>query len=318
MQSFKLRVDAALQRIQTLDITFDDISVVHFLMGLHDRYQGIVDTLCIKGGELTLDSVYREVVSHEQRTHLRKGVAADSKSANAATISDAKASTTAEDSTLKSLHKQTALLAKQVAKLQKSNTSGGSPYRGGNSRPPGDKPSQRVFLRDGLDNTRSKYPDTPTPWERTQKCSNCNQNGHIERTCKRSKKADNDGSSKRVVKFQDKGGKRANLAISGPSANLAISGPSATDSSGTQPKSDSRYAHALMMSIDSRKRKTPEPSSCMQASREDKLEMIVDSGCSGHMSGTLRPSDCDNIREVSEKIRTADGTFVPATQSCLR
>ena len=40
--------------------------------------------------------------------------------------------------------------------------------------------------------------------------------------------------------------------------------------------------------------------------------MIVDSGCSGHMSGTLRPSDCDNIREVSEKIRTADGTFVPA------
>lgn len=57
VQSFKLRVDAALQRIQTLGITFDDISVVHFLMGLHDRYQGIVDTLYIKGGELTLDSV---------------------------------------------------------------------------------------------------------------------------------------------------------------------------------------------------------------------------------------------------------------------
>jgi hypothetical protein len=74
IQTYKLRLDGALEKLHALEFSMEDIAVIHFLTGLQDRYSQLVDTLCLRGGDLTLDYVYREIMSYDQRHSMRKEI----------------------------------------------------------------------------------------------------------------------------------------------------------------------------------------------------------------------------------------------------
>jgi hypothetical protein len=146
-----------------------------------------------------------------------------------------------------------------------------------------------------------------------QTCRRCERSGHVARTCKQAAPesgGNSDGKRKVTLLKDDKRHKKANLAVSDATGTASASASAAS--------STTKEAHAFMMTVaDSRKRKTS-PSAVAgtaQAPRADgqDIDMIVDSGCSAHMFGTLRPTQCENLREASHVVRTADGNTSPAT-----
>ena len=62
-------MDTATERLSAFNFSFEDITLIHFLVDLNDLYQQVVDTLLLASDveELSVDKVFREIKSYDQR-----------------------------------------------------------------------------------------------------------------------------------------------------------------------------------------------------------------------------------------------------------
>ena len=300
VQDYKIRTETAFERLMTLQVTFSELKAVQFLCGLHERYQPLVDQICLRdSGQTDLESVFREIQSYDQRKQLRELKPA---SANQATTEEKQVSDEAP-SHIKNLTRTTKALQKQLKAMQAQLN------KKGNASSAGSSSDQRSYTRDGLDHTIRNHPDSPTPWEKTQKCSSCSSKGHMRRTCKKRSKTDSDKPPQ--------GEPPAKKKTTPHKANVAIT---------ETPRSTTKVATALAavtvrtfgpgFSSDNAGDGPPKPAPVVKRARitptPTELTFIVDSGCSKHMSGELRPAMLENLRSTDHSVSTATGALSPA------
>jgi len=323
---YKIRTETVFQRVDQLKVKLKDIKVVQFLLGLSDKYTALVDQICLKGEDLTLDQVYREIQQYDQRKAIQAAGGVSSSSSSGGKPSSG-------DSELDKLRKQQANMAKTIQKLQKQNK-GAKPVKKG----------EKSTTSPQLDNDHSKYPFTATPYERTLTCPVCKTKGHIKRTCwqnaehiaamqaanfrppKRrstnSTQEERPGSGKKAKLEQAKTAQVSDLNASSRRVVFEPAGPFegcflATVKPTPCPSHASGKEYSSCCAGDGPSDKhvrltTDTDSSDSRTSSATSIRFLCDSGCTYHMSGTLRASDLKDPHPSNASVVTASGHSIPA------
>ncbi len=167
---YKARLDKALARIQSLKVSMEDINIVLFLFGLLPKFTAFIDAMSLLESRfLTLDAVYDNLVSHEQRltAESHAGMLTKAHSAAVPTATDQQAAI----SNLTDIVKALATQARNGRNVEGSNGRFGGRYRGGHR-------GGRGGGRDG-----GRLSGRPSPEERQGICQRCGLSGHAARTC---------------------------------------------------------------------------------------------------------------------------------------
>jgi hypothetical protein len=199
---FKVRLEKAFARIRTLKVSWDDLVAVKFMLGLDDKYSRLIDTLSISGDNITVEDVYREALSFDQRKSLREE---DHAVANTArTISEdgnkppkiASSQSTGEifskndikaiKSYLKSVKEEKANAANATHSKYGGNSSNNHYGKGNNNKSQSGNGGGKTKLDHNID----ECPNGPTEYERTLTCSICEKKGHAKRTCRKRDRGD--------------------------------------------------------------------------------------------------------------------------------
>ena len=160
---FKLRLQKVFKRIESLAVTMKDLMAVKFLTGLLPKYEAIVNTISVKGGDIKLEDIFKSVQQFDQREEMARAenetATANSAISKVVPAVHAPAQKSAGEPVLMSKKEVANFVKQQMSSLQRK------------------KPQEART-------SGSNNDDQPTEKEREMTCYRCNKKGHTKRTCR--------------------------------------------------------------------------------------------------------------------------------------
>jgi hypothetical protein len=171
--AFKLRVMKNLDRVKTLKVTVEELSAIKFLTGLAPKYQPIVNTISVRGGAIVVEDVYKSVVEFDQRESIN--VENDIARANMVVAGG--------ENTVTFTERELAFLVSSAK----------------------NSASQAFSSLPRYEHDPDNHIDSPTEKESKFSCYRCGVHGHAARTCRSTKRLNDNGKND---KYSDKGRKK--------------------------------------------------------------------------------------------------------------
>ena len=204
LEEFTAQHSSKFQSIKATGVRLEDIDSILYLRALPSRFQEVITTFMQQPKSFTRDDVFRAArINEAARLSLKSGGFAYEEARHA--IDDKPGD---ED----------ALYANGKRKFR------GKGNGNDNRKSPVKSSKTRSYNQVLYEHDISKYPNSPTPWERNLTCKNCKIQGHHIRTCSKSKDKDKSkgkGNGKGKGKGKGKGRKPKKPKKSEDSANLA-------------------------------------------------------------------------------------------------
>ena len=172
VSAYQLRADSNFKRIDRLKVTLKDMQTALFIGGLSKEFEPLKTSLFTFQGELNFEKASADAKGFEQRLR-------STSDTNFAYFADASSppSTMSTPSCLSSVSSQSAD-DDFIVRMHVSPTECAYISRLREQGPGGGQKKKRR-----LEHNIEDHPDTPTEFEKTLTCDNCNIHGHAKRTC---------------------------------------------------------------------------------------------------------------------------------------